>query len=160
MMTGTSARMMASPIEPWNMLSICFCASKCVLPGAQGLKFAAYLYAWDATKPGLKGPQLYASDPRSLSTPRGEVVTFNVPGCLTLTGNTEYVAFLSTAGFWPGGSPKVTYIDTSSTTLAGSSRIYSLTASNSTATFQTTDAWGSAPPPPSGKNIALSVTYY
>ncbi|EIE24397.1 hypothetical protein COCSUDRAFT_40806 [Coccomyxa subellipsoidea C-169] len=124
------------------------------------LKFAAYLYAWDATKPGPTGPQLYASDPRSLSTPLGEVVTFNVPGCLTLTGSTEYVAFLSSAGFWPGGSQKVTLIDSSSTTLAGSRRISSTTASNSTATFQTTDMWAAQPAPPLGKNIALSVTYY
>ncbi|BDA48307.1 probable complement C1q and tumor necrosis factor-related protein 9 at N-terminal half [Coccomyxa sp. Obi] len=63
--------------------------------------FAAYLYAFDGTKP--IGTPLYASAPTTLPLKQIGAVSFDVSqSCINLLAGSEYIIFLSTAGLWPG----------------------------------------------------------
>jgi hypothetical protein len=130
-----------------------------VLLCAQDFIFAAYLYAWDAIRPGPIEPQLFAAAPTSVPTD-GAADTFNVPGCLTLSASTQYVAFLSSAGYWlAGGTELIDNVLPSTTSPLPNENIALTHAGNYTANFTTTALWYYPPQLENIPNLAFNVTY-
>lgn len=122
-----------------NFVSVSPEAQSGVLLCAQALIFAAYLYAWDVNRPGPIEPQLFASAPTSVPI-GGAAVTFNVLGCLTLSANTQYVAFLSSSGYWLAGGGGL--VDTLNLSVQSVTPPAVFTfAGNYTANFTTTAPW-------------------
>lgn len=124
--------------------------------------FAAYLYLWDSTNVVPVGSPLYASEPITSPTvlPVGEgVITLMVPLCVNLYANTNYIIFLSTAGYWLDSNEGLFNIAGSTDVYAGGNLAFAMGVTNSTDSFTSGATWLLSTCGLCTKTLAISVNY-